>query len=120
VRVAGTYSFKSGREAVKRGYPQLLREIYSVIEATNEEEHKTKESKEKTMPGQMLYSPTSLNRAFKRAFKLVSGWRPIRVACDYWDVDVDAETIDHEAMIVNARTISDFEIWLVWDCRRKE
>jgi len=83
VRVAGIYSFNGGREAVKARYPDLITEIYGVIDAVNEEEHKTKESKEVTMPGQMLYAPRSLNIAFKRHFSRQPGWKPVRVPCEY-------------------------------------
>ncbi len=34
------------------------------------------------MPGQMLYSPKSINAAFKVAFA-DRGWQPVRVACGY-------------------------------------
>lgn len=82
MRVAGTYSFNGGREAVEKRYPQLLKEIYQVIDVIDEEKHKTKESKEKTMLGQMLYDPKSLNKAYKEAFADV-GWRRVRVDCEY-------------------------------------
>lgn len=82
MRVAGTYSFNEGRKVVERRYPVLLKEIYAAIEAVNEEQHKTKESREKTMLGRMLYDPTSLNGAFKTQF-FRYGWHPIRVKCEY-------------------------------------
>ncbi len=44
--------------------------------------HIVKESKEKTMPGKMLYSPISLNKAFKREFTRYN-WKSVRVKCDY-------------------------------------
>jgi hypothetical protein len=45
--------------------------------------YKTKVSKEKTMPGDMLYSPSEINKAFKREFTHRYGWQPIRVPCSY-------------------------------------
>lgn len=32
-----------------------------------------------------MFSPVSLNRAFKKAFAQFDGWRPVRVSCDYSD-----------------------------------
>ena len=37
------------------------------------------------MPGKMLYSPKSLNRAFKKAFQFYDNWKTIRVPCAYPD-----------------------------------
>jgi hypothetical protein len=83
MRVAGTYSFNNGRAVVEEQYPTLLKEIYAVIGAMDEEQHKTKESKEATMEGVMLYSPVSLNKAIKAEFKAKRTWRPVRVGCEY-------------------------------------
>jgi len=43
---------------------------------------KTKESKEKTMPGKMLFNPKELNKAFKNGFAKF-GWQNQRVPCEY-------------------------------------
>lgn len=83
MRIAGTYSFNKGREVVESRYADMLAEIKVVIAAIEEEDHKTKESSEKTKAGQMLYSPTSLNKAFKQHFARASGWTPIRVKSEY-------------------------------------
>jgi len=83
MRVAAKYSFNKGREVVESNYPDLLDEIQRVIASINEEDHKTKVSKEVTMHGQMLYSPSSINKAFKAAFEGVGGWRPVRVNAEY-------------------------------------
>ena len=83
MRVAGTYSFNNGREVVENQYGKLLAEIKTVISSIDEEEHKTKESAEKTMSGQLLYSPTSLNKAFKANFAQAHGWFPVRVKSEY-------------------------------------
>jgi hypothetical protein len=82
LRIAGVYSFKGGREEVTARYPVLLTEVNAVLEAVNANAHKTKVSDEKTMMGRMLYSPSSLNAAFKAEFGKM-GWVPIRVSCDY-------------------------------------
>lgn len=82
MRTVGVYSFKGGKEAVAERYPHLLTEVNAVIASVNANEHKTKQSKEKTMPGRTLYSPSSLNKAIKAAFGEM-GWRSVRVSCDY-------------------------------------
>ena len=83
MKIAGIYSFNGGRGAVEKQYPELLAEITGVITSINEEDHKSKRSKEKTMPGLMLYSPRSLNKAFKAAFNRVGDWHPIRIKAEY-------------------------------------
>lgn len=82
MRVAGVYSFNGGTEAVTEHYPDLLTEVDEVIKTVDASQHKTKESTEKTMMGQMLFSPKSLNKAFKAAFG-ARDWHSIRVSCEY-------------------------------------
>ena len=82
MRIAGVYSFNGGTEAVTHLYPELLVEVNAAIKAVDATLHKTKESTEKTMVGRMLYSPKGLNKAFRAAFG-ASGWRSVRVSCDY-------------------------------------
>jgi len=82
VIVAARYSFAGGVKAVESRYPKLLKEIYDAIDSVDARQHKTKESKEKTMPGQMLYSPPKLNDAFKE-YLYPRGWKSVRVGCDY-------------------------------------
>ena len=80
--IAGKYSFNGGEETVLKKYPHLYREIEGVIKSINAEDHKVKVSKEKTMPGTMLYSPDSLNKAFKKEFAKYS-WEKLRIHCEY-------------------------------------
>ncbi len=80
--IAARFSFKSGQEAVREHWPHLLAEIEEVVASVSATEHLTKSSREKTMPGRMLYSPVSLNRAFKKAF-FARGWQRVRVRCEY-------------------------------------
>lgn len=65
-------------------YPNELNEVQQIIAAINSKRHKTKTSLEKTMPSRKLYSPLSLNRAFKREFGK-RGWVNRRVKCEYPD-----------------------------------
>jgi hypothetical protein len=83
VRIAGTYSFKRGRQEVAKRYPRLLSEVNDVIGSVDASQCKIKRSKEKTMMGAMLYSPIAINTAFKRAFAIKGGWQPVRVQCTY-------------------------------------
>jgi len=80
--VAGIYSFNHGREIIEEKYTAELREVIEVIDRVKSSEHKIKESKEKTMPGRLLYSPPALNQAFKLHFG-ERGWVSHRVTCDY-------------------------------------
>jgi hypothetical protein len=82
MRVVAEFSFKGGKEAVNARYSHLIDEVYGSIAAIDARSHKTKESKELTMPGQMLYSPRSLNKAFKSEFG-DRKWKTIKVECDY-------------------------------------
>lgn len=82
MRIAGVYSFKEGKEEVERRYPHLFKEIEHIIDSIDASKLKTKVSKEKTMPGRMLFSPYKLNKAFKEAF-MKHGWVPVRVHCKY-------------------------------------
>jgi len=82
MRIAGMYSFNNGEKVIRRDYPHLLQEVEHIIRIVDTTKRKTKESREKTMPGKMLYSPVELNEDFKKAF-LALGWRTVRVKCQY-------------------------------------
>jgi hypothetical protein len=82
MKIAAVYSFNKGKEEITERYAQLLVEVNDTIKAVDASKHKTKISKEKTMPGQVLYSPVSINTDFKVEFgnRL---WKPIKVYCEY-------------------------------------
>ena len=80
--IAGEYSFNNGAEFIAEHHSALLEEVKSVITSVNASEHKNKVSKEKTMPGKVLYSPTNLNKAFKREFSEF-GWENKKEFCEY-------------------------------------
>ncbi len=61
----------------------LYAEIAHVIGAIDEEAHKSKESAENTKLGQMLYSPSSLNKAFKKEFAKQGEWTAVKVDAEY-------------------------------------
>ena len=80
--IAARYSFNGGAEVVKTKYPHLLAEVEAAIAAVSAEEHRIKESKEKTMKGQLLYSPIALNKTIKGPL-FAQGWVNHRVDCQY-------------------------------------
>ena len=80
--IAGVYSFNGGKEAVETRFAKELREIKKIIVAVDSAKHKTKVSKEKTMPGKVLYKPGSLNTAFRAEFESRQ-WHKHKVPCEY-------------------------------------
>jgi hypothetical protein len=82
MRIVATYSFNGGENAVMVKYPHLLQEVEGVIQAVDSSKLKIKESKEKTMPGEMLFDPKALNKIFKKEFGQF-GWVSKRVKCEY-------------------------------------
>jgi hypothetical protein len=80
--IAGIYSFNGGKEAIGSKYAAEFREIKRIISAVDSKEHRTKVSKEKTMPGKILYKPGSLNSAFRAEFE-PKGWYKYKVPCEY-------------------------------------
>lgn len=83
VRLAGVYSFNNGEKEVTKHYPKLLVEVNQAIKAVDAARYKTKESKEKTMMGRMLFNPSAINKAFKKEFTKIGGWQSVRVSCEY-------------------------------------
>ena len=82
MNIVGMYSFNNGKEAIEAKFNAEFQEVQQAIEAVRGKSHKTKTSREKTMPGKALYSPKSLNIAFEAEFEK-RGWRNQRVLCDY-------------------------------------
>jgi len=82
MKIVGVYSFNNGKETIDRKYPHLLKEVEKVINRVSAKKAKTKESREKTMPGRILYNPKALNKAFKIQFDRF-GWQNRRVPCEY-------------------------------------
>jgi len=82
VIIAAEYSFNGGKESIGGRWPDLLAEIEAVLSAVDSRRQKTKASREKTMPGQMLYSPVQLNRAIGAGF-IKRGWHKQKVPCEY-------------------------------------
>jgi hypothetical protein len=79
--IAAEYSFNEGH-SIQRTHPYLLQEVKDTIASVDAIDHKIKESKEVTMPGKMLYSPSDLNSDFARGFGS-KGWQKKRIKCHY-------------------------------------
>ncbi len=83
MEIVGLYSFNNGEAYVRQRYPHLLAEVQQTVRALRHGDHKTKISREKSMPDRQLYNPRSLNAAFKTAL-LHYGWTTgVRILCDY-------------------------------------
>ena len=82
MKIAARYSFNDGAAQVNARFPDLLPEIEDAIESIDAKEHRTKKSAEKTKLGKMLYSPISINQAFKKQLAPLD-WKAVRVTCDY-------------------------------------
>ncbi len=73
MRIGAKYSHLNGEEYLIVHKPALWREVQDVISSIDAVACKTKISKEKTMPGRLLYSPTEMNAAFKTGLEVI-GW----------------------------------------------
>ena len=82
MKIVGLYSFNGGAEAVHDNYAKELDEVRRILSRVKAKKHLTKLSKEKTMPGKILYSPLSLNKSISDDF-LKLGWEKKKVYCDY-------------------------------------
>jgi hypothetical protein len=80
--ILGKYSFKNGQEEINRNYQNLYVEVENAIHKVDASLCLTKESKEKTMLGKMLYSPIALNKEFKK-YLHPKGWRNVKEPCRY-------------------------------------
>lgn len=97
MEIAGIYSFNNGEEYVRAHYPHLLSEIEDIIHAVDAEKCKVKKSREKTMPGKILFSPIQLNKCFTNEFQL-RGWLKKKIKCEY---STEYYTEGHKKEILN-------------------
>jgi hypothetical protein len=82
MNIVAEYNFNHGKEWVLKQYKKEYDEIVQVIHSVDARQFKVKESYEKTMPGKMLFSPSDLNKAFKKFFNAL-GWYHRKVECNY-------------------------------------
>lgn len=106
MRLAAQFSFKNGLEQVTERYADLLAEVTDAIRNIDATAARTKISKEKTMPGQTLYSPVALNSGFKEQL-YPKGWKNLSVPCDY-PTEYYLEDYTHRAPIKGAFRDMDF------------
>lgn len=81
MKIVQTYSHLNGLEYLLVHKKKLWTEVREVIQLVDGEACKTKVSKEKTMSGQMLYSPIDMNKAFSNLL-IKRNWSESRV--NYW------------------------------------
>jgi hypothetical protein len=65
MKIINKYSFKGGEKFLQKNHPKELREIFNAIKALDATNCLTKESKEKTKKGQILFSPVDMNHYLK-------------------------------------------------------
>lgn len=82
MRIVGLYPFKGGGRVVPTVFPKEYMEVQQVIQQVNASQCMNKVSREKTMKGRVLYSPSCLNELFEQGFKRL-GWQKVRVPCEY-------------------------------------
>lgn len=81
MKITEIYSHLNGLEYLLVHKKKLWQDVQAVIEALDANACRTKQSKEKTMPGKMLYNPVQMNLEFAALFK-ARGWTESRV--NYW------------------------------------
>lgn len=79
MEIIAEYSHKDGKNFLEKYHPKELQEIKEVISRVDASTCKTKESEEDTMMGKMLYAPKRLNKKFKKTFKEIEGWEPMKI-----------------------------------------
>lgn len=77
MKIAQSYSHLNGEEYLIVHHKELYDELKSIIQNIDAGILMTKESKEKTMIGKMLFSPIALNRVFIERFR-ERGWAESR------------------------------------------
>jgi hypothetical protein len=82
MNIVAEYNFNFGKEFVLKHYEKEFNEIVQVINSVDALQFKIKESYEKTMQGKILFSPSDLNKPFKKAFSAL-GWYHRKVECNY-------------------------------------
>jgi hypothetical protein len=84
MRIVEFYSHLNGYEWLLVHHPRIWKELERVTRSIDADKCKTKVSKEKTMAGTLLYSPSELNSCFARGLNQ-AGWKESRTS--YWVTD---------------------------------
>lgn len=77
MKIAQKYSHLNGEEYLIVHHKKVYDELIKIIESIDARSLMTKESKEKSMIGKMLFSPVALNRTFIEEFRK-KGWNESR------------------------------------------
>ena len=102
MKIAEIHSHQNGLEWIEKHRPLLWKEIESVISSIDATKHKGKRSKEKLKKGRMLYSPKTLNAAFKK-YLARDDWQSVQVnyaTCTDEDLIRDTLKIGYDAQRV--------------------
>ena len=94
MRIAQIYSHLNGLEFIMIHKPDLWEEIQNTIQKIDASQAFDKISQEKTKKGKVLYSPTKLNKLFKKEFNK-KAWNETRTA--YYvseDLETTKETVN--------------------------
>ncbi len=97
MKIGAMYSHLNGFEWIQYHQKDMWKEITEVIDNVDANLFKTKISKEKTMKGKKLFSPTDLNNRIKEDFENL-GWFESRT--NYWvtdDYDLISKTMHLDA-----------------------
>ncbi len=84
MKIGAMYSHLNGFEWIQYHQKEMWEEILKVIEGINANQFRTKISKEKTMEGKALFSPTAINKKMKEDFEKLD-WYESRT--NYWVTD---------------------------------
>lgn len=105
MKIATIYSHLNGHEWLLVHEPDIWHEIENVIRDVDASSLKTKISREKTMAGRALFSPTEINRAFDERFSR-DGWKESRT--NYWVTD-DYQLIRRTLILAETEQKSEIE-----------
>ena len=90
------YSWVKGLEVIKKDYLNELKEVADAIRSVDSTTMKTKESKEKTMPGEKLFNPKALNKAILDNNLYKKGWRKPKILLDGKRSFVEADGVKND------------------------
>jgi len=96
MEVLEVYSFNGGLEIIKKKYLKELKEVVEAIRLVKDNEVKTKISKEKTMPGQTLFSPIELNKAILNNHLYKKGWKKPKILLDGKSSFIEADGVKND------------------------
>ncbi|MCB9294047.1 MAG: restriction endonuclease [Lewinellaceae bacterium] len=84
MKIGSQYSHLNGFEWIQYHQKDIWEEIEEIIQGIDANQFRTKISKEKTMKGKKLFSPSDLNKKFKEEFE-ARNWHESRTS--YWVTD---------------------------------